>query len=69
MAASNLEPFRCRACGATYELVAWSALTMIERVDATEVRRVVCGWPDGTSVEVRHCGGCGRSIAARCCKE
>jgi hypothetical protein len=35
---------------------------MIERVEASEVQRVVSGWPEGTCVEVRHCAHCGGNI-------
>ncbi len=57
---------RCRACGATFAPLAWSALAMIERVEASEVQRVVSGCPEGTCVEVRHCGGCGCKVVAMC---
>ncbi len=55
----------CRTCGATYEPLAWSALAMVERIDAREVERIISGWPEGTHVEARPCGKCGRTIVAR----
>jgi hypothetical protein len=54
----------CKKCGQAYSKVAWSLLPIVESVGATEVRAIVRGWPDGTSVEVRRCRRCRESIPA-----
>jgi hypothetical protein len=55
----------CSGCGATYGDAAWRSLAVSARIEAAEVRRLVSPWPDGMVIEVRHCGGCGRAIAAK----
>ena len=55
----------CIACGAAYDEIEWRSLHVAERIGAEEVRLHVRGWPDGLYVEVRHCGRCGRMIAAK----
>jgi hypothetical protein len=54
----------CKKCGQAYSATAWSLLPIVESVSASEVRTIVRGWPDGTSVQVRRCRRCRESIPA-----
>jgi hypothetical protein len=38
-------------------------LGLVRRLSADEIAPNVVGWPDELIVEVRECGGCGRSLA------
>ena len=55
---------RCKKCGQAYSTTAFGLLTIVESVSASDVRAIVRGWPDGTSVQVRRCRRCRESIPA-----
>jgi hypothetical protein len=55
----------CSGCGASYDEDAWETLQVIESIDASELRRLVSGWPHETRVEARRCRRCSKSIAAK----
>ncbi len=65
MTGRDLGRVKCSACGAVHEPLAWSALVVLERIEPSEVERIISGWPEGTCVEARPCGCCGRRIVAR----
>jgi hypothetical protein len=54
----------CASCGHRFGAREWSALSLEKRIEATELRRLVIGWPEGVTVEVRQCARCGRPLAA-----
>ncbi len=55
----------CRTCGASYADAEWVALTISERIEAKDVRRLVQDWPEALCIEVRCCHRCGRGIASK----
>lgn len=55
----------CTHCGETHAEAIWHASPLVERLAASDVRRLVSRWPDGLVVEVRSCPSCGRSMAAK----
>ncbi len=56
-------PARCSGCGRTYDLAAWSALELIQRLDAVELECHLTTWPRNVVVEARACAGCRRAIS------
>jgi hypothetical protein len=56
---------RCSACGATYFEDEWGSLVLARRIEPSEIRRLVRGWDDGLSIEVRRCRSCSASIAVK----
>jgi hypothetical protein len=55
----------CSVCGASYPDEQWRRLRLFDRIDEREVRRLVLNWPESLCVEVRFCGGCGHTMAAK----
>jgi hypothetical protein len=55
----------CRACGALYAEESWTRLVVSALVEASEIRRLVRGWPEGLCVEVRSCQRCATPIAVK----
>ena len=56
---------RCVGCGTRLDDEAWSTLPLAERVDPSEVSRLVRDWPAQICIEVRRCPQCRRTIAAK----
>jgi hypothetical protein len=56
---------RCSACGTTYFDDEWASLVLSRRIEPSEIRRVVRGWDDDLSIEVRRCRSCSASIAVK----
>jgi hypothetical protein len=63
--APRARTFACSACGASYAAAAWGALPLRERIDPSDVRRLVRDWPESTCIEIRSCTQCGHTIAAK----
>jgi hypothetical protein len=57
----------CGRCRLTYRSTEWLGLELVEVLDSTCVRQVLSDWPDGHSIEVRHCKGCNGEIARTAC--
>ncbi len=55
----------CHGCGASYDEHAWGTLGVVERVEPSQVRRLIRGWPDDTRVEIRRCPRCAMEIASK----
>jgi hypothetical protein len=55
----------CGACCARLADEAWTSLLLARRIEAPELRAILCAWPDGYCIEVRHCGRCGHLVAAK----
>jgi hypothetical protein len=55
----------CSACGETYFDDEWRSLVLTQRIEPPEIRRLVRGWDDGLSIEVRRCRACSGSIAVK----
>jgi hypothetical protein len=56
---------RCSVCAATYCEDEWTSLVLFQRIEPSEIRRLVRGWDDGLSIEVRRCRSCSASIAVK----
>ena len=61
--ASPSETIRCGGCGHAHSVSAWRALPKVRTLTGADVHPHVIAWPNGCQIEVRACGGCGRSIA------
>ena len=57
--------YRCSGCGEAYGESAWRGLALAERIEPEQVRRLLSNWPAGLCVEVRRCGACGKTVAAK----
>jgi hypothetical protein len=57
------DSIRCSACGFICSADAWQALPVVRTLTHADVSAYVVAWPSSVRVEVRGCGGCGRSIA------
>ena len=57
--------FRCSACSARYDDLGWLALSLFERIESSEVRRILRDWPDTVCIEIRCCDRCGHTIAGK----
>jgi hypothetical protein len=53
---------RCN-CGAEYDFLRWSGLSVLARVDDEQLRTLVTAWDRSRCVEVRRCAQCGAAIA------
>ncbi len=54
---------QCARCGHACTADAWRALPREQTLTREDLARVVSDWPDGLTVEVRACRGCGGAIA------
>jgi hypothetical protein len=61
-----VKAFSCGTCGARYLSDAWASLVLSQKLEPPEIRRLVREWPDNLVIEVRACGKCSASIAAKC---
>lgn len=61
----ELSKHKCAKCGAAYDEAQWHQLSTVERIEPTEVRKIVRGWPDGTFIEIRMCRRYAALIARR----
>lgn len=52
----------CPRCG---RIAAWGALERVEVLDGAALEHQLAVQPDGWFVDVRACGGCGRSFARK----
>jgi hypothetical protein len=55
----------CAGCGARFDGHAWAELSIADRIEPAELRRIMLGWPENFCIEVRRCPGCGREIPVR----
>jgi hypothetical protein len=54
---------QCARCGHACSTDAWRALPREQALTRDDLARVVSDWPDGVTVEVRACKGCGAALA------
>jgi hypothetical protein len=54
---------QCARCGHACSADAWRALPRAQALTRDDLARVVSDWPDGVTVEVRPCRGCGAALA------
>jgi hypothetical protein len=59
----------CAACTAIYPYAAWVSLSLVQRIDSSEIARLVRDWPSDVSIDVRKCARCGASIARKSTNE
>ncbi len=62
---SGEHPTRCAGCAAIYSASLWKSLSLVTRIEAPEVARLVLDWPMGWAIEVRSCSNCGSSLARK----
>jgi hypothetical protein len=55
----------CAACAAIYPYADWASLSLVQRIDSSEIARLVRDWPSDVSIDVRKCARCGASIARK----
>ncbi len=48
-----------------HDAAVWDALPLVERIAGTEIGRLMLGWPEDASIEVRLCSKCARTVTAR----
>jgi hypothetical protein len=56
---------RCTGCSTPFAAADWARLPIRQRIEATEVARLVSGWPMDNWIEVRVCSACGKPTAAQ----
>ncbi len=58
-------PIACGGCGSRYGAAAWLALDLVDRILASELRRLMLDWAEEFYIEVRRCRRCGKEIPAK----
>jgi hypothetical protein len=53
---------RCTRCGIVFDRTQWDDLTLVERIGADTLQRMVLNWPRNAFVEIRRCT-CGHPMA------
>lgn len=54
---------QCARCGHACPVEAWRALPRQHALARDDLARLVSDWPEGLTVEVRACRGCGGPVA------
>jgi hypothetical protein len=62
-AVARRDVVQCGRCGHACSADAWRTLPREQALTRDDLARVVSDWPDGVTVEVRACGGCGAPVA------
>ena len=61
--AARRDVVQCARCGHACSTETWRAQPRDQSLGRHELARVVSDWPEGVTVEVRACRGCGGAIA------